>query len=105
MEAAVTSLAGFGFVAVLEPSFAGEIAAGFYATYFIIQYGPDVVEAAMDLTQSMIDNISKDGRGNIWPDSYPKPNIPDIDWSLRDSQLATNVIVGGAPPVRHLLAN
>ncbi len=43
------------------------------------------------------DYISKGGRGNIWPDAYPRPNPADIDWSLSDSQLTTGVTGGGAP--------
>ncbi|MDP3445317.1 MAG: RHS repeat-associated core domain-containing protein, partial [Ignavibacteria bacterium] len=41
--------------------------------------------------------MSKGGRGNIWPDSYPKPNSSNINWSLSDSQLATGVTGGGVP--------
>ena len=46
---------------------------------------------------NLSDHMSKGGRGNIWPDSYPRPNPSNINWNLSDSQLATGVTGGGVP--------
>ncbi len=60
---------------------------------------PDVVDAVgavilIEITEAVLDEMSKGGRGDIWPQDYPRPNISEIDWRLSDSELA-NRVTGG----------
>lgn len=59
---------------------------------------PNIISAEDALAVSAyIVLMSKGGRGNIWPDDYPFPDLSNIDWTTGDSQFATEV-TGPNPP-------
>jgi len=73
----------------------GDAAGAIYQTSTIVTAG--LIFAGTYAYMQINDHMSKGGRANIWPDSYPKPNPSNINWSFSDSQLASGVTGGGVP--------
>lgn len=73
----------------------GDAAGAIYQTSTLVTTG--LIFAGTYAYLQISDHMSKGGRANIWPDSYPKPNPANINWSYSDSQLATGVTGGGVP--------
>ncbi len=62
-EVAAAGLAGMIGIALVEPTPIGELAAGLYATFLMIKYGPEVVDLTADMVSEFAHKRKKQSTG------------------------------------------